>query len=173
MKLPELTGHPIYVRFQPELTAHRGKLLCDRPHRGAAVYAAAFLRSREIVLEAELANQPRLLQMILIHELLHFVWLRLGNTARNRYSELLTEEHIYSARGELGESSAVKKSELNDRDCLTGSKAWREYVCESFCDSGAWLYSGQKRKSPFTLGARWKKRREIWFEAHVGKCSKC
>jgi hypothetical protein len=125
------------------------------------------------VLETELARQPRLLQLILIHELLHFVWLRLGNKVRRQFAELLAEEHAHRARGELGESSAVKKSLLSRRDCVTSSNRWRGYVCESFCDTGAWLYSGPKQNVPFRLSARWRKRREIWFEANLAGFSKC
>jgi hypothetical protein len=173
LRLPELTGYPIRVRFESQLTAHRGKLLRKQPERGAAVYGATFLRCREVVLDADLIRRPRLLQLILIHELLHFVWLRLGNKARRGFAELLVDEYAHRAKGELGESSAVKKSQLTHSDWVTNSKFWREYVCESFCDTGAWLYSNRNKDTPIKLGTRWKRRREMWFEANLARCAKC
>ncbi len=121
------------------------------------------------MLEAELIEQPRLLQLVLIHELFHFVWVRLGNQRRERFAGLLTREYAHGARGELGESAAVKKAQLGARDYLIRSKAWRDYVCESFCDTAAWHYSVITENRRFTLGARWRKHRQQWFqEAFAG-----
>ena len=58
-----------------------------------------------------------MLRLIIIHELFHFVWMRLDNRGRNQFSELLGDEYRHRARGELGESAAVKKSLLEPRDC--------------------------------------------------------
>ena len=171
--LPQLTGNPIRIRFEPELTNHRGKLLSRQPGRGCAVYAASFIRKREVVLETELLNRPRLLRLIVIHELFHFVWTRLGNKARNQFAGLLADEYRQGVRGELGESAGVKKSLLDLRDCPASSKRWRDYVCESFCDTAAWRYSRTKQKGAFSLGVRWRKRREAWFKAEFADCSKC
>jgi hypothetical protein len=44
-------------------------------------------------------------------------------------------------------------------------RAWRDYVCESFCDTAAWLYSGVRRHPEFTLAPRFRERRAAWFEA--------
>jgi hypothetical protein len=98
--------------------------------------------------------------------------LRLGNRAREQFAELLAEECAHRARGELGESAAVKKSLLRSRDCLAGSTQWRDYVCESFCDTAAWLYSGAKSDA-FTLAMGWRERRARWFKVHFASCSKC
>ena len=170
--LPELTGSPIQICFQSQLTAHRGKLLLRQPCRGIAIYAASFIRKREIVLESELLNRPRMLRFIVVHELFHFVWVRLGNRAREQFGELLAEECAHRARGELGESAAIKKSLLGVRDCLARSRQWRDYVCESFCDTAAWLYSGAKSDA-FTLAMGWRKRRARWFKANFETCLKC
>jgi len=42
-------------------------------------------------------------------------------------------------------------------------RGWREYLCESFCDTGAWLYAGVKGHDEYTLAARFRKRRRAWF----------
>jgi hypothetical protein len=171
--LPEFTGSPIHIRFASQLTAHRGKLLCNQAERGAAVYAASFIRKREVVLDSELAKRPRALRLILTHELFHFVWIRLGNKGRSEFSELLADEYMRRARGELGESAALKKSVLKARDCLRNSRCWRDYVCESFCDTAASRHSDIKQKGVFTLAPRWRKRREIWFNVTFASCAKC
>jgi hypothetical protein len=171
--LPELTGSPIHIRFQSQLTAHRGKLRSRQPGCGTPVYAASFVRKREIVLERELLKQSRLLRLIVVHELFHFVWSRLGNRARKQFAELLAEEYAHRARGELGESAAVQKSRLEQEDWLRRSSPWRNYVCESFCDTAAWLYSGAKRDLAFTLALRWRKRRASWFKVNSASWSKC
>jgi hypothetical protein len=172
-RLPELTGSPIYIRFESRLTAQRGKLLSQQPHRGTAVHAASFLRKREVVIDSELVRRPRMLRQIVIHELFHFVWMRLGNKSRTEFAQLLTDEHMHRARGELGDSAAMKKSSLEPRDCLNNSRRWRDYVCESFCDTAGWRYAGVKQKSASSLASRWRKRRELWFNSKFAGCSKC
>jgi hypothetical protein len=173
MRLPELTGRPIHIRFESQLTAYKGKLLCEQPGRGTAVHAACFIRKREVVIDCELMRRPRMLRLIVIHELFHFVWTRLGNRGRTEFAQLLAGEYMYRARGELGDSAAVKKSSLEPRDCLTNSRRWRDYVCESFCDTAAWRYSGLKKKGASTLASRWRQRRELWFNSKFAGCSKC
>jgi len=158
--LPELTGSPIRVLMRPQLTAYRGELLSGHPVFGNAVYAASFIRKRRIVLETELLKQPLSLRLILIHEIFHFVWARLGNRLRREYATLLNEELKHGAKGELGESSNVRKTLLTH-----GSRHARDYVCESFCDSAAWLYAGVKHHPEFTLARRWSKLRKSWFDS--------
>src|SRR5690242_9102875 len=62
--LPQLTGSPIHIRFESELTTHRGKLLCNQAKRGSPVYAASFIRKREVIVDSELVNRPRALRLI-------------------------------------------------------------------------------------------------------------
>jgi hypothetical protein len=118
------------------------------------VHAAAFIRRREIVLETQLTRKPGDLRLITVHEIFHLVWARLGNPARRTWAVLLEAEAAAQARGELGESSSLKKSP--------------GYVCESFCDTAAWLYSGVRRSPHFTLAERWRSRRRAWFEHTFG-----
>ncbi|MBV8896547.1 MAG: hypothetical protein JO051_08545 [Acidobacteriaceae bacterium] len=128
---------------------------------GTAVHAASFIRGRRIVLESGLLRHRRLLRLILVHELFHFVWARLSNRKRAEYSHLLAQEFLHGARGELGESSGLKKAARPK----PGTRAWRDYVCESFCDSAAFVYSRINRHHAITLAQRWRQRRRRWFEA--------
>ncbi len=161
--LPELTGSPIYVKALPQLTAHRGKLLSAAAGRGTPVYAASFIRRREIILECELLEKG-ILPLIAVHEIFHFVWARLGNVRRAGYSALLAEELRSRARGELGESSALRKQVARQS---------RDYVCESFCDTAAWLYAPGFKRWHATLGRRWRERRKAWFQAIFAEARAC
>jgi hypothetical protein len=124
------------------------------------VHAGSFIRKREMVLEAELRADTQELARIFIHELFHFVWVRLGNARRNSYEELLRVELAARARGELGWSAETTKSRWNR---VRKSRAWRAYVLESFCDTAAFLYSGRQRHEEFTLAGTWRRRRAQWF----------
>lgn len=156
--MPALVGAPVSIKILPGLTAHRGKLLSGSIDRGVPVHAATFIRRREIVLETELTRKASDLRLITVHEIFHFAWARLGNSARRAWAALLEAESSAHARGELGESSSVKKNPAYTRD----------YVCESFCDTAAWLYAGVLRSRHFTLSERWRTRRHAWFEDTFG-----
>jgi len=161
--LPLEAGRPVQVVFRPELTAYRGKLL-SRADRGTQVYAATYIRRRKMVLETSLLADPAALRFIFVHELFHFVWVRLGNKTRDEYSGLLLAEIARRARGELGESSAVKKAELrDDHGVLPSSALWRDYVGESFCDSAACLFTGRTVHEGPKLAKRWTAIRRDWF----------
>ena len=143
----------------PDLRAGSHKLYSERPH-GQPVYAASFIRKRRMVLDQELESRPRELARILVHELFHFVWVRLSNRVRNSYVELLEKEWQQHARGELGWSAELRKSKLRSRP---PRKKWRDYACESFCDTAAWLYSGLRFHPEFTLALRHRNHRAEWF----------
>ena len=171
--LPQLRGQRIIIETLPRLTAHRGKLLSGSTKHGVPVHAATFIRRRRIVLETQLLSKPRTLRLIFVHELFHFVWVRLSNRARSEFAALVEVERAAVARGELGESSAEKKAALIKAGHMNGASLWRDYVCESFCDTAAWLYSGVEQHEDFTLARRWKERRRAWFvSAFSGGC-KC
>jgi hypothetical protein len=72
-------------------------------------------------------------------------------------------ECIAGARGELGESAAVAKSALSEREWMSGTLKWRYYACESFCDTGAWLYGGVTNHGSFRLARKWRGARAAWF----------
>ncbi len=97
---------------------------------------------------ARAAEFPR----ILAHELFHFVWLRLGNGMRRSFEDVLRAEILRVARGELGWSSEWRKLKLESRDWEARTPRWRDYCCESFCDTAAWMYSGVRSHPEYTLG---------------------
>lgn len=153
------------MRFLPALTADRRRLYSESPH-GQPVHAGSFIRKREIVLDRELADRPRELARILAHEFFHFVWVRLGNPRRRSFEALLRAEWKERARGELGWSAESRKRGLaKNSSRFAQSRVWREYVCESFCDTGAWVFSGVRRHPEYTLAARHCDRRADWFRA--------
>jgi hypothetical protein len=163
-RLPPLEGRSLRIRFMPALTVGSGKLY-SRRSCGLPVYAGSYIRKREIVLDYELKSHPGELARILTHELFHFAWVRLGNPARRSYENIVRREFKDHARGELGWSAESRKSAFSHPLQPTSHNllTWREYICESFCDTAAWLYSGVRRHGEFTLGARYKTRRADWF----------
>jgi hypothetical protein len=102
-----------------------------------------------------------------VHELFHFAWLRAGNPTRLGYEAVLRAEQAAGARGELGWSAEWRKSGLRAGDLESRSRRWREYCCESFCDTAAWLYSGVARHTEFTLAPRFHARRRAWFRKAI------
>jgi hypothetical protein len=151
-RLPPLFGEPIRV--------HTGRGLRDA--RGP-VHGASFLRQRRIAFNCSRKEFPR----IFVHELAHFVWLRLGNAARRSWEDLLRAELRSRARGELGWSAEWRKKELNAVQVRSRNRRWREYCCESFCDTAAWLYSGVRRHPEFTIAQHFRQSRRVWFAGTV------
>ena len=100
---------------------------------------------------------------VFVHELFHFAWLRAGNPLRLSWEALLRGERRAGARGELGWSAEWRKRALSAADVRTRSRRWREYCCESFCDTAAWLYSGIRRHGEFTLPKSSRLGRRAWF----------
>ena len=161
------------MRFLPAITVSRGKILSNSNH-GEPVHAGSHIRRRTIVLDKALCADRRELARIFVHELFHFVWVRLGNPARAAYERLLREELAEGARGELGWSAELRKERVlgckGGRAELRG-RLWRDYICESFCDTAAFLYSGLRTHREFTLSARSRRRRARWFVESFGRSS--
>jgi hypothetical protein len=147
-RMPPLAGNPVRVHVVRGLEDRRG-----------AVHAGSFLRERRIALDCTHAEFPR----IFVHEVAHFIWLRLGNASRFHYEDLVRSEIAVRARGELGWSAEWRKNALGTGDVAGRTRRWREYCCESFCDTAAWIYSGVARHEEFTLGVRWRRGRRAWF----------
>jgi hypothetical protein len=150
------------VRLAPELRARDGHLISGGSS-GAPVHAGSFLRTREIVLESELLDQPMEFARIFLHEVFHFVWRCAGNPLRRSWEALLEGEWRRGARGELGWSAEGRKRRLGPGDRAARSRRWREYACESFCDSAAWLLGGAREHEEFTLARRFRENRRRWF----------
>jgi hypothetical protein len=152
-RLPPLNGGPIYLARAPDLR-----------DRSGPVHGGAFLRQRRILFDCTRAEFPR----IFVHELFHFVWVRGGNPMRRSFEILLAGEIGRRARGELGWAAESRKLRLTPADVPARTRRWREYCCESFCDTGAWLYSGLPGHPEFTLGSSWQSRRRDWFSQIIG-----
>jgi hypothetical protein len=131
--------------------------------RHGEVHGGAFLRERRIALRAELARDPAELARIFVHELFHFAWVRLGNPRRRSWEELLDRECARGARGELGWSAEWRKAALDAGHRAARTRRWREYCCESFCDTAAWLFAGPPEHPEFTLAPRFRPPRRQWF----------
>jgi len=151
--IPRVAGRPVRVAFR--------KTLLDGG--GSPAHAATYLRKRRIVIEEALMADPEDFARIFVHELFHFVWLRLGNAKRKSYERLLAGELQLKAAGELGWSAEWRKAKLARRDRMARTRRWREYCCESFCDTAAWLYAGVARHEEFTLATHLRAARRKWF----------
>jgi hypothetical protein len=127
------------------------------------VHAGGFLRRREIVLDQALQHDGAELARILVHELFHFVWLRLGNRRRRDWELVLLGEFARRARGELGWSAEWRKLRLTSADVAGRSRRWREYACESFCDTAAWVWAVDDGHPEFTLKPRFQLARRRWL----------
>ena len=145
--------------YRPRLRISAGQGLEER-----GLHAAAFVPRRHIVVAGGLLARSAELRRILYHEIFHFVWTRLGNPLRLSYEEVLRRERCEGARGELGWSAEQGKSALSAADVRGRSRRWREYVCESFCDSAAWFcLDGRPHHEEWTLRPRFRRRRRHWF----------
>jgi hypothetical protein len=147
--LPKFSGQPIRVELRKTLGPH---------------WAATSIPKREILLDRGLLAHKGDFERILIHELFHFVWIRLSNESRRAWETLLASE---SSTGELGWSAEWRKSKLSASDKQQRSPKWRRYARESFCDSAAWLFSGLKHHNEFTLPAAARRARKVWFERNL------
>ncbi len=166
--MPCLCGRPLHFSFRPGLRTAKGQLRSGGD-AGTEVHAGSFIHRREVVVESGLAAQPAELTRVVVHELFHFVWLRAGNPFRHSYELLLENEMIRQAWGELGWSAESRKRSLKIADRLRRSRRWREYVCESFCDSAAWLLAGLRAHEEFTLGVRDRRARRDWFRRALAR----
>ncbi|HYW44810.1 MAG TPA: hypothetical protein VE959_18245 [Bryobacteraceae bacterium] len=151
-RLPPLDGDPLVISSVRGLRDRHGP-----------VHAGAFLRARRIAFDCARPEFPR----VFVHELFHFVWLRAGNVVRLAFEDLLRREWQAGARGELGWSAEWRKAALRSPEVPERSRRWREYCCESFCDTAAWLYSGATRHEEFTLERRCRLVRRDWFRKTV------
>ena len=147
--MPAMCGAQIRLEYAPGLRDRRGP-----------VHAGAFLRERRIAFDCTRAEFPR----IFAHEVAHFVWIRLGNAARRSWEEVLRRE---PGAEELGWSAEWRKAVLDARDRGARTRRWREYCCEAFCDTAAWLWSGVARHDEFTLARRWRETRRRWFASNI------
>ena len=150
--LPPLSGRPIRVELRRSLGPH---------------LAATHIPRRVILLDAGLLDQSGEFERILVHEIFHFAWVRLSNQTRRSWEGVLATELASRARGELGWSAEWRKNKLTRSDIRGRTPGWRRYVCESFCDTSAWLCSGLRLHDEFTLAAGPRRIRRRWFTEHL------
>jgi hypothetical protein len=150
--LPPLSGRPIRVELRRTLGPH---------------LAATHIPRRVILLDAGLLDQPGEFERILVHEIFHFVWVRLSNQTRRSWEGILAGELAARARGELGWSAEWRKTKVGRPDVRRRTPGWRRYVCESFCDTSAWLYAGLRQHDEYTLAAPARRARRSWFAQHL------
>lgn len=151
--IPPVAGLPVRVEFQTTV----------RDESGEPAHAATYMRERRMVIEEALMADVDEFARIFVHELFHFAWLRLGNPKRRSYERVVAGELRRGARGELGWSAEWRKQKLRGRDRARRTRRWREYCCESFCDTGAWLYAGVRSHDEFTLARAARDGRRKWF----------
>lgn len=146
-------GRNIAIRYKADLSDTAGN----------PAHAATFIRKRTIELDPELKRRPREHRRILLHEYFHFVWVRLGNPQRWTWEAHLRSEWSAGARGEAGWSAEWRKKALSQSDVRRRSPRWREYCCESFCDTAASVYG--RVDTEVTLAKSWRRARTAWFQA--------
>jgi hypothetical protein len=156
--LPPFAGRPIRVELRPSLGPH---LAATHIPRRVILLDAGLLDAGPM--EAKLGDQAGEFERILVHEIFHFAWVRLSNQTRRSWEGILAAELAVRARGELGWSAEWRKDKLTRADVRGRRPAWRRYVCESFCDTSAWLCAGLRRHDEFTLGAAPRRIRRRWF----------
>ena len=127
------------------------------------MHGGSFLRERRVAFNCTRAEFPR----VFVHELFHFAWARAGNPARFSWEAVLRAERAAGAQGELGWSAEWRKNALRAGDMEGRGRRWREYCCESFCDTAACLYSGVVHHTEFTLARRFRDRRRAWFQTSI------
>jgi hypothetical protein len=144
-------GSRVWIRY-------RGNL---RDTAGNPAHAATSIIGRFIVLDPSLKKRPREHHRILLHEYFHFAWVRLGNPRRREWEAFLAREWNSGGRGEAGWSAEWRKQKLTVEDVSRRSRRWREYCCESFCDTGAWIKGGIDTE--VTLAVSRRRARIAWF----------
>ena len=132
------------------------------------LHAASFIPQRYVVFHRDLFRRRVELGRILYHELCHFLWPRLGNRLRQGYEAMLQAEFDAGTRGELGYSAEWRKEKLRAEGGAVRKKTrlWREYVCESFCDTASYVLLGSERRgkhSEYTLSRAARERRRRWM----------
>ena len=163
--MPALTGAAIRVSYKTPLLVKHDEIV---ETGGQEMHAASFLRYRHIVLEGDLRGKPNEWRRVFVHELFHFAWMRLGNSRRASWAELLRSEFEARARGELGWSAEWRKKSVAKHDIESRTAHWREYACEAFCDTAAWMFAGLGQHGEFTLSRKWREPRRRWFIQQFG-----
>ena len=130
---------------------------------GEPAHAASFIPRKYLLLSPSLFSRPGELGRILYHELCHFLWPRAPKT-RAAWEAHVTREIAAGTAGEMGysaESAKTRFFEAWPRARRLGRigaprtgwqparrPEWRHYLCESFCDTGAYVLLKDARRRP-------------------------
>ena len=144
-----LTGAPVRVDLVRGLRDRRGPVHAGSfpprtPHRARlhARRVSADLRPRGGALHLAAPGQPGALA------------LRRRGARRNRRA---------APAGNWGGARSGGRTRCARTTSAARTRRWREYCCESFCDTAAWLYSGLERHEEFTLARTLAQRGAAWF----------
>jgi hypothetical protein len=77
--------------------------------------AASHTRRRVILLDSELLETRGDFERILVHEIFHFAWVRLSNSARQSWEKVLAAEIEDGAPGESGLECGMAQNETLER----------------------------------------------------------
>jgi hypothetical protein len=80
---------------------------------------------------------------------------------------VINAEILHGANGELGWSAESMKLSVTDQDRTSRSRRWKDYICESFCDTAGWYFGTARRYSEMTLGPRERTLRRDWIREHL------
>lgn len=146
-----LQGEPIEVRYTRRL----------RDDAGNEAHAAADLRKRVILLDSALKRNPAERQRILLHEVFHFAWIRLGNSRRSEWARMLGREIRAGVAGEAGWSAEWRKDALRTRDMAEKTRRWKIYCAEAFCDTAAFVFGTESEEVTLPRRVRIARRRAM------------
>ena len=132
-----LTGRPIEIRYQANLLDTAGN----------AAHAATFIRDRLIVLDEDLQKDSRGARCAFCSMnccTSSGCGRETGAASHGKTSCAKNGKRAFAANADGRPSGA--RMQLRAVDVRVRTRAWREYCCESFCDTGAWFCGGGEKE---------------------------
>jgi hypothetical protein len=86
---------------------------------------------------------------------------------RAAYEALIAAEFDSGKTGEMAWSAEWRRNDLISGDREGRTRRWREYLCESFCDTAAAYALGIESHPEITLGPGARRRRHQWMAANL------
>ena len=80
---------------------------------------------------------------------------------------VIRKEFDHDVLGELGWSAESMKLQLTKSDRKKRTRRWKDYLCESFCDTAGWLFGSARQYSEMTLGREERDARRRWFRENL------
>ena len=110
---------------------------------------------------------PRVLERIFVHEVFHFVWSKLNHATRRSWDSLIRAEMENGVRGEFAWSAELAKQRVTPDSMANHTRRWKDYLCESFCDTAAYCFGNTLPHSEMTLDSFTRRSRRAWVSAHL------